>query len=215
MEAFLYSRRNIAGCLLAIGGLIVHFVGIVTSWYWLPIVVALYLIGVLLVPEERGLGLALDAGGNAGQIRDGLQSLLTSIKGKVPDDIYSRVSSIRDSILVMLHTNGANSNVVDANVYLIRQTALSYLPEALNAYLALPSLYVNRTLGGRQSPHDVLLAQLDLMGTKMQEVAEAFVKHDTDRLEANGRFLAEKFAGSSLRIPDDSGPTAPRGADQK
>jgi hypothetical protein len=206
IEAFLYSRRNIAGCLLAIIGLVLYFTGIVTSWIWLPIVAALYLIGVLLVPGEHGLNLALDAKGSTADIKNGLDRLLSSIKGKVPDDIYTRVTGIRDSILVTLGANGAGNGqsamgaIADPNVYLIRQTALSYLPEALNNYMALPSLYANRSLGGRPSPHDMLLSQLDLMNKKMQEVAEAFVAHDTDRLEAHGRFLAEKFASSSLSL---------------
>jgi hypothetical protein len=217
IEAFLYSRRNIAGCLLAIAGLTLYFTGIVTSWLWLPMVAALYLIGVLLVPAERGLNLALDAQGSTADIKSGLDRLIGQIQGKVPDDIFARVTGIRDSILVTLGNNGGGNGqgamgaIADPNVYLIRQTALSYLPEALNNYMALPSLYASRSLGGRPSPHAMLLSQLDLMDKKMQEVAEAFVAHDTDRLEAHGRFLAEKFASSSLRLdaPADASGEAP------
>ena len=203
-EAFLYSRRNIVGCFLALAGPALFFTGIVTSIVWLPMTAALYLIGVLLVPGERGLGLVLDATGNMAEVRDGLDRLLKSIQGSVPGDIYARVTSIRDSILVTLGTNGngadAGSTTADPNLYLIRQTALSYLPEALNNYLALPQMYATRSIGGRPSAHDLLLGQLNLMDRKMQEVAEAFVEHDTDKLEAHGRFLAEKFAPSSLQI---------------
>ena len=208
-EAFLYSRRNIVGCLLALVGPALFFTGIVTSIVWLPMTAALYLIGVLLVPGERGLGLVLDATGNTAEVRDGLDRLLKSIQARVPGDIYARVTSIRDSILVTLGTNGsgadAGSAIADPNLYLIRQTALSYLPEALNNYLALPQLYATRSIGGRPSAHDLLLGQLNLMDRKMQEAAEAFVQHDTDKLEAHGRFLAEKFAPSSLQI-DESQP---------
>ena len=221
IEAFLYSRRNIVGCLLAIGGLALHFAGLVTTAIWLPIVVGLYLIGVLLVPGERGLDLALDANGSTADVRAGRNRLLAVIKGRVPDDIYARVTSIRDSIMVTLSTNGggngSGSSIADPNMYLIRQTALSYLPEALNSYMALPRLYATRSLGGRQSAHDLLLGQLNLMDRKKQEVADAFVQHDTDRLEAHGRFLAEKFASSSLQIDPEAattqaGSAAPSGA---
>ena len=208
-EAFLYSRRNIVGCLLALAGPALFFTGVVSSLLWLPMTAALYLIGALLVPGERGLSLALDATGNMAEVRDGLDRLLKSIQRRVPGDIYARVTSIRDSILVTLGTNGngadAGNAMADPNLYLIRQTALSYLPEALNNYLALPQLYATRSIGGRPSAHDLLLGQLNLMDRKMQEVAEAFVQHDTDKLEAHGRFLAEKFAPSSLQI-DESQP---------
>jgi hypothetical protein len=212
IETFLYSRRNIVGCLLALGGLLLHFSGVIAGLGWLPIMLGLYLIGVLLVPGEQSLNLKLDAAADASGVRDALDTLMKSIQGKVPDDIYAKVASIRDSILVTLG-NGSSagaSMVADPNVYLIRQTAMSYLPEALNAYLALPRLYANRSLGGRKSAHDTLLDQLNLMNQKMTEVAEAIVAHDTDRLEAHGRFLAEKFGGSSLDI---AGTGAATGAD--
>ena len=55
LEAFLYSRRNIVGSLLALGGLALYFVGLLAGLEWLPIIAGLYLIGVLLVPGEQGL----------------------------------------------------------------------------------------------------------------------------------------------------------------
>ena len=206
LEPYLYSRKNIAGCLLALGGLALHFSGLIVGIQWLPITVGLYLIGALLVPGERSLDLRLDATADDKTIRSALDQLVKSIQGRVPDDILLRVTHIRDSILVTLgNGNGAavgsaGRPTVDPNVYLIRQTALSYLPEALNAYMALPRMYANRSLGGRKSAHDTLLDQLNLMDQKMAEVAEAIVAHDAERLEAHGRFIAEKFGGSTLDI---------------
>ena len=212
-EVYLYSRRNIVGCVLALGGLVLHFSGLIPGIAWLPITAGLYFIGVLLTPGEGGLGLRLDAAQDASGVRTALDQLMGSIKGRVPDDIYARVSAIRDSILVTLG-NGAGagpSMVADPNVYLIRQTAMSYLPDALNAYLALPRLYANRNLGGRKSPHDTLLDQLNLMNQKMSEVADAMVAHDADRLEAHGRFLAEKFGGSTLDLGSGAARALPGG----
>jgi hypothetical protein len=215
-EQFLYSWRNIAGCGLALIGLALHFTGLIPGLQWLPIAAALYLIGVLLVPGEKVVGLNLDQASNLADVRRALDQLLGSIKGRVPNDIYARVASIQASILVTLGSGNGNGNggaatsmIADPNVYLIRQTALSYLPEALNGYLALPGMYRDRSLAGRKSAHDTLLDQLNLMDQKMHEVADAMVAHDTDRLEAHGRFLAEKFGGSSLDIkPGSSGPAA-------
>ncbi len=223
---YLYSWKNIAGCVLALVGLGLHFSGLIDGLQWLPITVGMYLIGALLVPGEKTVGLNLDQAASLSDVRKALDNLLSSIQGRVPADIYARVASIQASILVTLGagngtasgpangiaaggvggtgSNSANSMVSDPNVYLIRQTALSYLPEALNGYLALPSMYRDRSLAGRKSAHDTLLDQLDLMDEKMHEVAEAMVAHDTDRLEAHGRFLAEKFGGSSLDITPGS-----------
>ena len=86
-------------------------------------------------------------------------------------------------------------------MFLIRQTALEYLPRALNAYLALPRVYAERrTVANGRTPHDELLAQLQLLNSKMQDVADNIAKRDTDRLIANGRFLQERFAPSSLDV---------------
>ena len=211
MEAFLYSRRNIVGSLLALGGLALHFVGLIGGIAWLPITVALYFIGVLLVPAERGLEISIGAAQDTAEVRDGLDRLIRALRGKVADDLYAKVVSIQASILATLAIEGTPGDGADPNVYLIRQTAMSYLPDALNAYLALPRLYANRNLGGRKSPHDTLLDQLNLMNQKMSEVAEAMVAHDADRLEAHGRFLAEKFGGSTLDLGSGAARALPGG----
>jgi hypothetical protein len=50
----------------------------------------------------------------------------------------------------------------------------------------------------------VLDDQLTLIATKMDEVADAVHKKDSDALMANGRFLEEKFGQSPLAIPGGS-----------
>ena len=52
-EAYLYSRRNIVGSALALGGLGLFFTGLLSGPIWAPVVAALYAIGVLLTPTER------------------------------------------------------------------------------------------------------------------------------------------------------------------
>jgi hypothetical protein len=206
---FLYSRRNIIGSLLAIGGLALHFVGLIGDPLWLPIVIGLYAIGVLLVPAERTLSLRLDASQDSSQIKAGLDRLLGQIRGKVAADIYERVSSIRDSILLTIPADGSGMDAADPSVHLIRQTALDYLPAALESYLALPASYADRQIvDGGSTPHAVLLKQLDLMDRKMREVADDIIRHDSEKLVAHGRFLAERFGTSSLDLGDAAVATA-------
>lgn len=210
LEAFLYSRRNIVGSLLALGGLALHFVGLLPGLEWLPITAGLYLIGVLLVPGEQGLVLQLGAAQDSSEVRAGLDRLIRSLKGKVADDLIARVVSIQGSILATLATEGSAGDAADPNVYLIRQTALAYLPDAFETYLRMPRLMAERRLiAGGQTPHDVLLAQLDLMDRRLADVADDMARHDSDKLLANGRFLAEKFGVSGLRLdPADEPPAA-------
>jgi hypothetical protein len=209
VEAFLYSRRNIVGSLLALGGLALHFIGLIAGLEWLPITAALYLIGVLLVPGERGLVLQLGAAEDASEVRSGLDRLIRSLRGKVADDLLAKVVSIQGSILATLATEGSVGDAADPNVYLIRQTALAYLPDAFSTYLRMPRLMAERrAIAGGRTPHDVLLDQLDLMDRRLADVADDMARHDSDKLLANGRFLAEKFGVSALQIDADLGAVA-------
>jgi hypothetical protein len=212
LEAFLYSRRNIAGSLLALGGLGLVATGVIAGPLALPVVGALYAIGVLVVPPERGLDVQLDAAQDTAKVRSGLDQLIRQIQGRVAPDIFTKVVSIRDSILQTLPSASA-VDVGDPNVYLIQQTALSYLPQALNSYLAVPrTMAEHRAIADGRTPHDVLLEQLDLMDSKMQEVADDIARNDTDKLLANGRFIAERFGSSSLdlgAIASSAAPPAP------
>ena len=210
VEAYLYSRRNLVASLLAIGGLALHFVGLVGGLAWLPITVALYVIGVLLVPGERGLEISIGAAQDSAQVRDGLDRLIRAVRGKVADDLYAKVVSIQASILATLAIEGAPGDSADPNVYLIRQTALAYLPDAFSTYLRMPrAMAERRAIAGGRTPHDVLLDQLDLMDRRLADVADDMARHDSDKLLANGRFLAEKFGVSSLQL---DGPAAAESA---
>jgi len=209
LESYLYSRRNIVGSLLALGGLGLHFVGIVAGPIWLPITAGMYAIGALLVPGERDLALRLGAAQDAEEIRDGLADLLRQLRGKVADDLYAKVVRIQSSILATLETEGSMGDAADPNVYLIRQTALSYLPDAFQTYLRMPRVMAERrAIAGGRTPHDVLLDQLDLMDRRLADVADDMARHDSDRLLANGRFLAEKFGTSSLDLGMGATPRA-------
>jgi hypothetical protein len=210
LEAFLYSRRNIAGSLLALGGVALHFIGVLGGPWWLPIVAGLYLIGYLLVPPEQELSIQLGAADDANQVRDGLARLIRALRGKVADDLYAKVVSIQSSILGTLEIEHSIADAADPNVYLIRQTALAYLPDAFSTYLRMPrAMAERRRIAGGRTPHDVLLEQLDLMDRRLADVADDMARHDSDKLLANGRFLAEKFGTSGLQLDEASMASTP------
>ena len=202
LQRFLFSRRSLAGVGLAAVGLVLYLAGplAATGPFWLTIVVGLYFLGVIVVPKERGPKVRLDPAADTASIRDGLAELERQIRFKVADDILGKVESIRKTILDTL-VQAPDRDTANPTIFLIRQTALDYLPSALSAYLELPRLYAERraVVNGR-TPHDVLLEQLDLMDTKMREAAEAVLVHDSEKLQANGRFLADRFGTSSLRL---------------
>ena len=201
IEPFLYSRKNIAGSLLGIGGLALLFLGVTSGVIGLAVVAGLYGIGYLVVPPERGLAVTLFGTQDTHDITDGLTRLLGGIRNRVADDVYMEVGSICHSIVETLPQNGTGIDPADPNVNLIRQTALNYLPQALDAYLAIPRMYAEgRPVQDGKTPHDILMDQLNLMDSKMKEMANALAQNDTERLLANARFVQERFASSSLQL---------------
>jgi len=146
----------------------------------------------------------------AARVRQSLDAIMASIHGRVPADIEARVASIRDSILLTITDRDMAATSTDPNIYLIRQTALDYLPEALARYRALPERYADEpiTSDGR-TPHRSLLDQLELMDQKIREVADDIVRQDSDRLLVHGRFLQERFGSSAFQIDAQTVPANP------
>ena len=73
---------------------------------------------------------------------------------------------------------------------------------ALQAYLNLPRAYATlHKMPNGKTADEVLSDQLTLIGTKMNDVADAVHENDSDALLANGRFLEEKFGASPLALP--------------
>jgi hypothetical protein len=130
-----------------------------------------------------------------------LSAIEASMTGKVPAVVEARVArvirTLRDT-LPRLDQLAVGSHMAHVAV----QTATSYLPEALAAYMRLPRSFADkRTVSGGKTPLMVLCDQLDLLGAEMDKVFTAVCQADADALIAHGRFLAEKFgAGSSLDL---------------
>jgi len=132
-------------------------------------------------------------------IDDALRRLLVTINGRVADDVFQKVGSICYAIDQTLPSRDRGLDPTDPNVNLMRQTAVSYLPDALSAYLAIPRVYAEqRPVQGNKTAHDLLMDQLNVMDEKIHDVADAIARNDTERLIANVRFLQERYATSAL-----------------
>jgi hypothetical protein len=190
---FLYSNRNLAGCLLALGGLVLHFTGLVEH-YWLAIVAGLYGIGYLAAPEKREYVFSLGGELTAEAIGAQLAGMIKGLAGKLEPDVLERVQRIRESIDVLLPRLLAQESVGDKSLYIVRQTALEYLPTTLQTYLSLPPAFrrIHIVRDGKTAKA-LLLEQLDLLDGKMKEIVTSVAENDTQALLVNGRFLEEKF----------------------
>jgi hypothetical protein len=202
-EMYLYSRKNIVGCLLALLGLGLFFLGLIGP-VWPGVVLGMYLIGALATPSGRQWNLL---GGDApSDLAGALSHQVAAVRGKVPDDVFQKVVSTQQTILGILpKIDRLGPGSQDA--FVVQKTVTDYLPSTLQAYLNLPRAYatVHRFSDGRTAAQ-VLLDQLTLLDKKLDDVADAVNKNDADALLANGRFLEDRFGGSALNLPPASAP---------
>jgi hypothetical protein len=200
---YLYSTKNIAGCVLALVGLGLFFTGIIGSFIWPFVVAGMYAIGALVAPGSSSYNLT-STSFDPNDVRQALGKQMNAIHGKVPPEIEAKVQSINDTILGILPHYG-EFPAGSPDLFVVGRTATDYLPRALQSYLNLPRVYAStHPVDGSKTSQQVLSDQLDLLGSKMNDVADAVHKKDSDALLANGRFLEDKFGKSQLSIPASS-----------
>jgi hypothetical protein len=120
---------------------------------------------------------------------------------ELPIDVQVKVEQIRRKVEVLLGY-ADRFPPFSQDLYLVRQTASDYLPRTINAFLSLPEDSVDRPLSGEagaRSARQELKAQLDLLDSKLDDIAQDLQRQDADRLLANRRFLETRF-GSRERV---------------
>jgi hypothetical protein len=197
---YLYSGKNIVGSALALLGLLLFFTGAITSFFWPFVVAAMYGVGALLAPGPPKVALS-GTSFDTDSIRKSLQHTLSTANGKLPAPLGAKVQDIADTVMGIL-PHYADFPPGSPDLFVVGRTATDYLPSALQAYLNLPRAYatLHRMPNGKTADQ-VLDDQLTLLASKMDEVADAVHKKDSDALLANGRFLEEKFGASPLALP--------------
>jgi len=113
---------------------------------------------------------------------------------ELPIDVQVKVEQIRRKVEVLL-SYADRFPPFSQDLYLVRQTASDYLPRTISAYLALPKQAAadKPVIPGGRTAYQELKAQLDLLDTKLDDIAQDLQRQDTDRLLANRRFLEERF----------------------
>jgi len=135
----------------------------------------------------------LSTGFDPGDVGQALDTQVRLVTGKVPPEVMAKVLKIRQLILGILPRSG-NLPPGSPQLFVIERTATDYLPASLQAYLNLPRAYATRhPVQDGKTAKEVLLDQLTLLETKMNEVADDVHRNDSDRLLAHGRFLEERF----------------------
>jgi hypothetical protein len=124
---------------------------------------------------------------------------------ELPIDVQVKVEQIRRKVDVLL-SYADRFPPFSQDLYLVRQTASDYLPRTISAYLALPKPAAGETplSADGKTAYQELKAQLDLLDSKLDDIAQDLQRQDTDRLLANRRFLEDRFGSRDGKAVLDS-----------
>jgi hypothetical protein len=182
------------------------------TWPWLLIALGMWMFWREDGPQHRARGhrLAWERGGyRAEPAPDGAEhSVIQQPAGKrssptrqpkllrqseLPIDVQVKVEQIRRKVDVLLGY-ADRFPPFSQDLYLVRQTASDYLPRTVNTYLSMPKPATEKPLGtSGKTAHEELKAQLDLLDSRLDDIAQDLERQDTDRLLANRRFLEQRF----------------------
>jgi len=202
LRSWVQPPNLVAGGMAAAGGPALVAAGILTPLLGGVVAIPLFVAAagaVRLLRKPKPVVLATPTDPNT-DLQTGMDQLLVEIADKVPPIVIARVERIAATIretLPRLDNLGPGSQQAHSVV----QTAASYLPEALSAYMRLPRSFADRRpVSGGKTSLMVLCDQLDLLGNKMDEIFDAVCRLDADALIAHGRFLADKFGSGALAL---------------
>ncbi len=197
LQLFLYSTGNIAGCLLAMGGLGLFFAGLINSYWW-AIVVGLYGAGALGWPRSNLAQLAERTELSTDLLAQQVRKLVDSVAQGLPKDALDCLRSIQNTLAELLpHLQELRERgVISAkDSFIVVETVRRYLPDTLGAYLRLPKFYAQmQTLADGRTASQTLLDQLRVLDTSLKDVATSAYAGDAEMLVTNGKFLQSKFS---------------------
>ena len=125
-----------------------------------------------------------------------LRAALVRARGRVSPALAEHLRRVRATIEVGL-AHADKTSTGDLDTHILRESALHYVPEAIDYYLSLPA-NAPRTLEGR-TPEQELDYQLGLIEVRVQKVLDGKARELVDDFEAHGRFLRERLdAGTGL-----------------
>ncbi|WP_171939122.1 hypothetical protein [Herbaspirillum rubrisubalbicans] len=189
---FLYSTRNLAGCVLALIGLGCFFAGFINDW-WYAIVVAMYVAGWLAAPQDRELNLQILQQEHENQMRETIDQLLTQAGSRLPKEAIQKLKKMGETIEDLVPKIQAGQVTMQHSIVLINAVTRD-LPQTVRNYLQLPPAFAAvHTVEGGKTCKQLLLDQLDILGNQLVKLTELINKDDAEALIKNGKFLQEKF----------------------
>jgi hypothetical protein len=204
LRLYLYSSGNIAGCMLALGGLGLFFGGVIQAYWW-AIVAGLYGAGVLGWPRSGLADTAQHTELSAEMMAQQLRKLVDSVARGLPKEALDPLHSIQGTLgeLLPRMQELRERGIVSAkDSFTVYETVRRYLPDTLAAYLRLPRFYAQaQTLADGRTASRTLVDQLRVLDSSLKDIAKSAFAGDAESLVSNGRFLESKFAEKAVFRP--------------
>jgi len=192
---FLYGNANIAACTLALLGPALLFAGVIGPG-WLYITAALYGTGNLIGHLSRGTPQIERQIADTLSVEDTLaqlDALISRVQAQLTPDMRAHLASVRTSVAEVL-PRIVGSGQHDADLFTVKETVLSYLPQTLANYVALPPAFrTSHALKEGKTAKQLLDEQLALLDQQLREVVANVASADAQALLANGKFLEMRF----------------------
>jgi len=193
---YLYSSRNIVGCVLALLGLGAYFGGVINQW-WLPICLGLYAAGALILPGQTLLEVDSYRRDDGAHLAESVERLIEQTRHQLPAEAQKTLQAIPAVLQVLApRLNGSEGSAMLAPDQ--RQTVIGAvtrdLPQTVAGYVRLPPAFARlHPLAHDKTAKDLLNEQLQLLKNQLDKIAEAAFRDDADALVSNGQYLKEKF----------------------
>lgn len=130
---------------------------------------------------------------------DKLEQLTNTVRFKylqrqVSQPVYDKIVRIHSLFEEVLPQISRDNIALDYDAYTLRQTAVEYFPETVNTYLSLPTRQAREyRLSDGKTAEENLLEQLTLIEDTMEDVADSLYENDAQRVQIQGRFLADRL----------------------
>lgn len=197
LRLFLYSNRNIAGSLMALGGLGLYFTGVIHSFWW-EIVAGLYATGAVAFPQRDLAQTAQRTELAPEQLAPQLHHLVNVVAPGLPPDSLHCLRSIQatlSELLPRLQEMRKRGVISSKDSFTVVETVRRYLPDTLAAYLRLPKFYANmQPLADGRTASQTLFDQLRVLDSSLREIGRNAFAGDAEALVSNGQFLQHRFS---------------------
>jgi hypothetical protein len=121
-------------------------------------------------------------------------------EGRLPASLQTRVLELCTSLEALLQQwERSRGQLSLENSFDARRIAITYLPEALNAYLSIPASYARtRVLANGKTAVDTFNDAIVELDAKVAQLADDLASQDAQAFLTHSQFLTQKFGSREL-----------------